>query len=400
MALEAIRQGTRVPGMWSKAVWGLQHELWREAAHREWSAAGSVAADVVLWSDPSYPERLRELPDAPVLLYAKGDLSLLRSPSIGVVGTRRCSQQGKRDAAALAGSLSASGITVVSGMARGVDSVAHKAALSLPGGTIAVLGSGIDVIYPCENRELYERIVDRGLVVSEFVPGSRAEPRNFPIRNRLISGLSLGVLVIEASPGSGSLITARCALEQNRTVYAVGGQIGEAQSMGCQELIRQGAVPVFSHIDILRDLQGMLCRDGDVPLSFSLPPQQQTQRPWQDVAQGMALSSDALPDAFADTVSGELPSASGCSVRSSPVRRDRTSPRPALLPESKPVGTKDALHDIGSRVLVALAQQGPSDIDTLCDRLSLAPSDVSATLVLLEVRGSVVRRADSRYALV
>jgi DNA processing protein len=150
---------------------------------------------------------LREIPDAPPFLYARGDISLLRNPAVAVVGTRHVSDSGKRSAGALAGGLAASGVTIVSGLAKGVDAEAHRAAMSLPGGTIAVLGTGIDVAYPAVNQPLYEKICEDGLVLSEFAPHAKADAKHFPIRNRLISGLSLGTLVIEAALGSGSLAT-------------------------------------------------------------------------------------------------------------------------------------------------------------------------------------------------
>ena len=165
-------------------------------------------------------------------------MSLLGNPCVSIVGTRTCSREGIRAAQAIASGLAASGITVVSGLAIGIDKQAHLAALDLPGGTIAVLGAGPDVCYPKENDGLRRSIIQRGLLISEYAPGTLPDPRHFPIRNRIISGLSLGVVVVEAALRSGSLITARLALEQNRAVYAVPGGIGSKYAEGCQKLIR------------------------------------------------------------------------------------------------------------------------------------------------------------------
>jgi len=361
-------------GLTDSALSALRAETWRGAALVEWNTAGRCAGEIVLWTDERYPSLLREIPDAPALLYARGDVELLRNPAVGVVGTRNCTQQGRRAAAALAGSLAASGITIVSGMARGVDTAAHNAALELPGGTIAVLGTGIDVAYPSENRALYHRIADNGLILSEFSPGTPPEARHFPIRNRIISGLSLGVLVIEAAPGSGSLITARNALEQNRAVYAVGGGIGEAQSLGCQELIRQGALPVFSHEDILRDLQALLIEHCDSPLQltfFSKMPREAAPDPAVSVGQPRKTAAGGAPE----------PQSPPSSATAAPVLREHVPETPA------------------GRIMVALARRKAASADELGEELNMGPGEVNAALVMLEVDGKLRRRADGRYAL-
>lgn len=237
---------------------------WREAAHKEWNHAAQVACNVLLWSDPAYPDLLREIPDPPLFLYYKGDASLLKNPSIGVVGSRRCSQEGIETTKILSKTLSASGVTTVSGLARGIDSVAHTNALTAWGSTVAVLGTGISHVYPPENRDLFFDVAEHGVIVTEFPPNMPPEGRNFPLRNRIISGLSLGVLVVEATPKSGSLITARHALEQGREVFAVPGRMQSRVSSGCHDLIRQGATAVFSCDDILVSIAPLLgvCLDG------------------------------------------------------------------------------------------------------------------------------------------
>lgn len=231
---------------------------WRVTARAEWDAVRDLDAVVVQWHEAAYPALLRTLPDAPVLLYCLGDLSLLANPAVAVIGSRKATPRGQALAGHMAGAFASWGITVVSGMAWGIDKAAHEAALSRTGSSIAVLGTGIDVPYPRANTRLYDRMAAKGLLVSEFAPGTPALRENFPVRNRIISGLSLGVVVVEAASRSGTLITSRLALEQGREVYAVPGAALSGQSLGCQELVRQGAKPVFAPEDVLEDLAGPL----------------------------------------------------------------------------------------------------------------------------------------------
>jgi DNA processing protein len=205
--------------------------------------------------DPDYPPRLKEIYNAPPLLYMKGELTRQDDQSIGVVGTRGPSVYGKELAARIVPELVASGLTIVSGLARGIDSIAHTAALQAGGRTMAVLGNGIDVIYPAENRRLYARIAAQGAVVTEYPLGTKPDAFNFPARNRIISGLALGAVVVEAQLGSGALITADYALEQNREVFAFPGRATDRGSSGCNKLIRDGrAKLVTSTEDILSEL--------------------------------------------------------------------------------------------------------------------------------------------------
>lgn len=257
-AMKDIKNWSSRASISARVVQAVLSNQWREAARKEWDNAGQVACEVLLWADEEYPELLREIPDPPLFLYAKGDVSLLKNPSIGVVGSRRCSKDGIRTAEMLSRTLSASGVTTVSGLARGIDSVAHSHALSAWGSTVAVLGTGISHVYPPENSQLFFDVAERGVIVSEFSPNMPPEARNFPLRNRIISGLSLGVLVIEAAPKSGSLITARHALEQGREVFAVPGRMQSSVSSGCHDLIRQGATAVFSCDDILVSIAPLL----------------------------------------------------------------------------------------------------------------------------------------------
>ncbi len=234
----------------------------RAAARR--AAAASVGA--IPWSDPRYPTALAAIVDPPPILWTRGDPEALSAPLVAIVGSRAASPYARSVAASLAGDLAGRGVVVVSGLARGVDSAAHRGALDADGVTVAVLGSGVDVTYPPEHDTLATEIARRGLVVSELVPGSPPLAHFFPLRNRIISGLSRAVVVIEAGDKSGSLITARCALEQGRDVLAVPGNILTGRNRGAHALLRDGAKIVESADDILEEL-GMCTAAGSVDRS-------------------------------------------------------------------------------------------------------------------------------------
>ena len=203
------------------------------------------------WSDSRYPAWLRMVPDPPPVLWVRGDLSVLEQTSVAVVGSRSASQYARQVARALAAGLAEAGIVVTSGMARGVDGAAHEACIAAGGRTIAVLGTGVDLAYPREHTELAERIRASGLLMSELPPGTLPFKQHFPRRNRIISGLSRAVVVVEASEKSGSLITARMALEQGREVMAVPGSVIHGRNRGAHALIKDGAMPVETAADIL-----------------------------------------------------------------------------------------------------------------------------------------------------
>ncbi len=209
---------------------------------------------LLVWSDPDYPPLLREIADPPLLLYVIGRREALASPQLAIVGSRNPSPMGRENAQAFAKSLAGAGLTITSGLALGVDGAAHRGALAAGGCTIAVTGTGLDRVYPARHRELAHAIAARGALVSEFPLGTSPRPENFPIRNRLISGLALGTLVVEAALQSGSLITARLATEQGREVFAIPGSIHAPQARGCHALIRQGAKLVETAQDILEEL--------------------------------------------------------------------------------------------------------------------------------------------------
>ncbi|MCZ4304078.1 DNA-processing protein DprA [Zoogloeaceae bacterium G21618-S1] len=204
-------------------------------------------------ADADYPQRLLELPDPPTLLYVKGDVRLLNRPGLAIVGARSATPQGESNAAAFAGALARSGLNIISGLALGIDAAAHAGALDADGATVAVIGTGADRMYPARNQALARRILERGAIVTEFPLGTQVAAHNFPRRNRIISGLAQGVLVVEAALNSGSLITARLASEQGREVFAIPGSIHSPQSKGCHRLIRDGAKLVETAEDILEE---------------------------------------------------------------------------------------------------------------------------------------------------
>ena len=243
-------------------AWGLRQAVaqtihsgitFEDAAEEARKASGG-GVEVVSFQDPRYPPRLKEIFDPPILLYVRGRVDLLSSAGVAVVGTRRPTPYGMAVAQKLSRELSEAGLTIVSGMARGIDSYAHRGALQARGATIAVLGCGVDVVYPRENKKLATEIAERGLLVSEFPMSATAFPQNFPIRNRVISGLSLGVMVVEAAQYSGSLITARLALDQGREVFAVPGNIVSKPSWGTNLLIKQGAKLIQESADVFEEL--------------------------------------------------------------------------------------------------------------------------------------------------
>jgi DNA processing protein len=225
-----------------------------KAVEKELYLLKEVGGKIVTLKDSAYPKRLRDIYDPPPLLYVRGELKEEDEFAISIVGSRKTSPYGRGMTERMSQELARHGITIVSGMARGIDSLAHWGALSGGGRTIAVLGCGVDVIYPPENRNLFTKIMDHGAVLSEFPMGSPPEGGHFPKRNRIISGLSIGVLVVQASAESGSLITAGFALEQGREVFAVPGNVGAEGSRGTHQLIKEGAKLVESSEDILEEI--------------------------------------------------------------------------------------------------------------------------------------------------
>lgn len=241
---------TRIAGV---AAGGLKSGAAQPAVDHALKWAAQPGHHVVTLADSAYPRMLLEISDPPPLLYARGRADLLGRPALAVVGSRNGTAQGLRNAEAFARSFSEGGLTIVSGLALGIDAAAHRGGLAGTGSTIAVLGTGIDVVYPKSNAALFERIAEQGLLVSEYPLGTPSIAHNFPRRNRLISGMSRGCLVVEAAMGSGSLITARMAAEQGREVFAIPGSIHSPLSRGCHSLIKQGAKLVDAAEDVLAE---------------------------------------------------------------------------------------------------------------------------------------------------
>ena len=251
-----------VPGLDKDAIEGLLgFSEWAEA-EAEIRRSREAGVRIVPFIDPCYPARLRAIADPPPLLYIKGEISAADEKAVAIVGSRSSSDYGRKVARNICRGLASLGFTVVSGMARGIDGTAHESALDGGGRTIAVLGSGVDRIYPPEHEGLSERIARQGAVISELPLGARPVAFNFPARNRLISGLSLGVVVVEATEKSGSLITAAHALEQNREIFAVPGEVGSSRSRGAHRLIRQGAKLVENADDIIEEIAPQLVAPG------------------------------------------------------------------------------------------------------------------------------------------
>ncbi len=248
---------SQLPAAWFEARRSaLGDANWRGERERELDSLLEQGVSLLDRHHPDWPGLLEECPDPPYLLYVRGDTALLGHPQIAVVGSRKASRQGIENAGRFARDLAVAGMAVTSGLALGIDAAAHTGALDAPGRTLAVIGTGIDIQYPRRNAALTGRIVEAGAVVTELPPGTPPTPDQFPQRNRIISGLSLGVLVIEAALRSGSLITARLALEQNREVFAIPGSIHSATSRGCNALLKAGAKLVTDVADILEEFAG------------------------------------------------------------------------------------------------------------------------------------------------
>ena len=224
-------------------------------AEKELCAIRNIAdCGLINWTDPEYPRNLREIYDPPVLLYYRGDPQIFNLPSLSIVGTRRPTLYGTQMAERLGRDLAARGILIISGLARGIDAIAHHGAMAAEGRALGVLGTGIDVCYPKENKKLFEKVLERGAILSEFPLGTHPAPENFPVRNRIVAGMPLGVVVIEGAEYSGSLITARLAMEFGREVFGVPGNVTQSVSFAPNLLIKQGAKLVTNAEDVIEEL--------------------------------------------------------------------------------------------------------------------------------------------------
>lgn len=259
----------RARGVGEKVLAAIDPKRLRDEAEAELERLRRAGTRIIARGADEYPALLAEIDDPPLFLYVKGDVVQLHRPCLAVVGARASTHYGRQIAADLAGQLCRRGVTVVSGLALGIDTAAHSGALRAGGATIAVLGCGLDVVYPRQNRKLYEEIAGGGALVTEYRLGTQPEAFRFPARNRIISGLSLGVIVVEAARKSGSLITARLALEQGREVFAIPGRIDSGKSEGAHRLLQEGAKLVHSVDDILEEIAPALPAGRVAPASLS-----------------------------------------------------------------------------------------------------------------------------------
>jgi DNA processing protein len=320
----------------------------------EWrSQAGN---DVLLIDDEDYPALLKHIHNPPPILFIRGCRERINDPQLAMVGSRNPSIDGKENAYRFAKALVNVGLTVTSGMAMGVDASAHQGAIDGRGYTVAVVGTGADIIYPARHRGLAEKILEQGVIVSEFPLGTQPQPANFPRRNRIISALSLGVLVVEASPRSGSLITAHCALEQGREVYAIPGSIHNPMARGCHQLIKQGAKLIESSEDIFEELSSLLAfHQFSKNEPKCVPSEQQRAIPLSGDLFGDSEFPDNSHRACTDDGNGETVV-------------DLTEPEKSLLMQ------------IGFDVV---------SVDSVVERLELPVEDISFLLMSLELKGIV-----------
>ncbi|MBE9568150.1 MAG: DNA-protecting protein DprA [Proteobacteria bacterium] len=274
-ALDASHRQLSDLGLKSSIISALTHgERPDISADLEWLAQPDH--HIITLADTAYPAQLKQLSDAPPLLYVRGDIDYLKQPQLAMVGTRNPTAAGRSTAREFASHLSNKGITITSGLASGIDGASHEGALQGLAGTIAVVAHGLDIVYPAQHQKLAQQISENGAVVSEMPIGIQPQRGFFPRRNRLISALSLGTLVVEAALKSGSLITARYALEQNREVFAIPGSIHNPMARGCHQLIRQGAKLVESADDIFEELLNPLQESLDNEVEYPLKPEQHT----------------------------------------------------------------------------------------------------------------------------
>jgi DNA processing protein len=336
------------------------------------------AHQVVTWEDADYPQALLALADAPPALFLLGRRDLLNRPALAIVGSRSATPGGLDNARAFAAALAQAGLTIVSGLALGIDGAAHAASVDTPAGTIAVVGTGLDRVYPARHRDLAHAIAQRGALVSELAPGTPVRKEQFPRRNRLISGLARGVLVVEATLSSGSLITARHALEQGREVFAIPGSIHSPFARGCHRLIRDGAKLVETAHDVLVEF-------GMAPLSPAPAP-----RPTGRRTRGRLRTGDAAPNVT------DLAPQARRGVRTSAA--GDAAPLDASMPGAV-AGSRDddALLDPHAAVVLDALGHDPADADTLIARTRLPASAVSAALVSLELGGHVHALAGGRF---
>lgn len=362
-------------------------ESWRTPAREEWDAVRDRGLAVVLWSDPDYPQSLKEIPGPPFYLYRIGNPRLLAGPCVGVVGSRQVSDWGRDMAHTLGRDLSRAGLTVVSGMARGVDRYAHIGAMEGIGASVAVLGTGPDRIYPASNRDIFHTLARGGLVVTEYSPGVEPVAGHFPVRNRIISGLSLGVVVVEARERSGALITARQALEQGREVFAVSPPEYAAGFEGCMQLIEEGAIPVRSASDVLVELEPLL-QNG----LHKLPKPRAAIRANKDRgATTQRRGGHRTPNDIR-----KIADKNYRGTMNSPVQDASEEAQPH--PEQSGLTIPASMGDEERSLLAAMDNVATVHVDELAERLDWDVSRVSRVLLMLEIEGLVHQWPGMRYS--
>jgi DNA processing protein len=333
----------------------------RRDAEVELTAVERLGGRLLCWGEPLYPPLLAQVEDAPPVLTVLGRLGVLTAPMTAVVGARNASANGRRLARDLAAGLAEAGVVVVSGMARGIDAAAHLGALTAgdagTGGTVAVVAGGVDIVYPEENRGLYEAMVRDGAVVAELPCGTEPLARHFPRRNRIISGMALGVVVVEAAAKSGSLITARFALEQGREVFAVPGSPLDPRSRGANDLIRSGATLTETVADILTQLGPLLQDRPPPPIAAAMQP---------------AFPQPHLP----------------------PIPTARRVPPPVVAPAAAPAGEDAALE-----LIVEKLSPTPVAVDELMRQCQLSAAAVATLLLELELAGRIERHPGNLVSL-
>lgn len=279
-------------GLSAKLIERIVQARSRVDLEKVWAKIESQGIKILTWEDEAYPQRLKEIEQPPPVLYVRGEYLPDDLFAVAIVGTRRVTPYGRQITEELSSYLAANGITVVSGLARGVDAIAHQSALKAGGRTIGVLGSGVDKIYPPEHRQLAEQMMSQGALVSDYAPGTPPDASNFPPRNRIVSGLSLAVVVVEAGETSGALITAEFAAEQGREVFAVPGSILAPQSKGTNKLIQKGALPLLSINDLMQALN--LTRMGEHKAARKIIPADETEARLMNVLSAEPLHVDEI----------------------------------------------------------------------------------------------------------
>lgn len=358
------------PGMAKSCI----NETWRPKAEHEYKAAIAAGMDVLTWFDPRFPQSLRDLEDPPLLLYVSGDISLLRNPGVAVVGARECTHFGLETAGRISTQLAHIGVTVVSGLALGIDRQAHMGGLRGIGRSVAVLGCGLDIDYPYDNLDVRRRLERDGLVVTEYGPGIQPRGGHFPVRNRIISGLSLGVLVAEAAQNSGSLITARLAGEQGKVVFALPGPIGQPTFTGCHKLIKEGASLVENAEDIVAILRYDFAREVG-----HIPDPQPVKADEEIDSTEIKTKKPKRKKAKAHNKSDEL---GVKSVVPSPKQGRRKRPSAVVREEIQ-------LNDDESLLMAILDRETKVHIDSFGRELEWASAKVSKVLLILEMRGAI-----------